>query len=163
MDFAYSGYWFDEEIQHCLHLLKYQRFTKVIKYLLSPLKNHIIQLIKSNSIDALIPVPLHSVKYRERGFNQAEIIAKVISDITKTPIIQPIIRKNWTTTQTTLSINQRKQNIKNAFQLNEIPRETGVLIIDDVLTTGSTSNECARIIKERSNPIIGVFTIGAAK
>lgn len=163
LDFAYSGYWFDEELQHCLHLLKYQQFTKVIKYLLFPLKNQIVQLIKSNSIDALIPVPLHSVKCRERGFNQAEIIAKVISDFTKTPIIQPIIRKNWTTTQTTLSINQRKQNIKNAFQLIEIPSATGILIIDDVLTTGSTTNECARIIKERSKSIIGVFTISAAK
>ena len=85
------------------------------------------------------------------------------SDFVKIPVIQPLIRKNWTITQTTLSINQRKQNIKNAFQLNETPNEIRILIIDDVLTTGSTSNEYARILKESKNSKIGVFTIGAAK
>ena len=163
LDFANSGYWFNEELQHCLHLLKYQRFTKVIKYLLHPLKNQIIQLINNKSIDTLIPIPLHSVKFRERGFNQAEIISNVISDFVKIPVIQPLIRKNWTTTQTALSINQRKQNIKNAFKLIEIPNKSKILIIDDVLTTGSTTNECARILKESKKSIIGVFTISAAK
>lgn len=62
-----------------------------------------------------------------------------------------------------LTINQRKKNIKDAFSLNEIPTKSRILIINDVLTTRLTTNECARILKESKNSIIGIFIIGAAR
>ena len=82
LDFAYSGFCFNESLQNSLHLLIYQRFTDVVEYLIYPLKIQIIQFIEKYSIDALDPISLHTVKLRGRGFNQAEVIANVISDLT---------------------------------------------------------------------------------
>jgi len=163
LDFAYSGFWFDENLQNCMHGLKYQGFTKVVQYLLDPILALILKLISSHSIDYLVPVPLHSVKLRERGFNQAMVICNFISNEIDIPILNCISRDLWTESQTTLSINERQSNINNVFSLNKTIHNSNILIIDDVLTTGSTANECAKVIKKKSNSNVGVFTIGAAE
>lgn len=110
----------------------------------------------------LIPVPLHKKKLKDRGFNQAEEIAKYLAEAWKITLLSDVlIKTRKTESQTKLSKEQREKNVREAFRLREPPsfahqRKGGseiiqgkkVLLVDDVYTTGSTMNECARVLKE---------------
>ncbi|MFI3291193.1 MAG: ComF family protein [Opitutales bacterium] len=100
----------------------------------------------------LVPVPLHKNRQKKRRFNQSIEIAKAIAKHTKTPIIPDLLIKlKDTQTQTHLDTDMRKENIRNAFVLNEkyasLPRNSKLIIVDDVMTTGATLNECARTLR----------------
>jgi competence protein ComFC len=109
--------------------------------------------------DVLVPVPLHPARQRERGFNQASLLAELLSvqiSIRVKPLLE---RTRYTTTQTALDRSERMENLHNAFRLrkNANVRGLSVLLVDDVLTTGSTLNECARVLKRA-----GAFSVHAA-
>ena len=99
--------------------------------------------------DLIVPVPLHPAKQRERGFNQAAVLAQTLSRRTLLPVGQALKRVRYTKTQTAFDRAERMQNLRHAFRLR--PREDvqglRVLLVDDVLTTGSTLSECARVLK----------------
>jgi competence protein ComFC len=99
--------------------------------------------------DMIIPVPLHPTRQRERGFNQATMLAELLSAQVSIPSKLLLERVRYTTTQTALDRAERMENLHNAFRLrkNMDVRGLRVLLIDDVLTTGSTLSECARILK----------------
>jgi len=113
------------------------------------------QEIDIASYDMIVPVPLHPVRRRERGFNQAVLLAEsLIHELA--PLVHParlcmaLERARYTAPQTTLDAEQRKKNIKGAFAAQagaEVEGNT-VLVVDDVVTTGSTVGECARILKQ---------------
>lgn len=112
----------------------------------------------------LVPVPLHPTKERERGFNQSLVIAKSLNDATMSKDLQNLlVRKVYTQTQTRLSRTARHQNVKNAFALDSdavvIPNQTYILV-DDVITTGSTFNACAAALREAGATQIKVATLG---
>ena len=90
--------------------------------------------------DVIVPVPLHPARQRERGFNQASLLAELISAHTSIPCKPLLKRIRYTTTQTALDRSERMENLHNAFRLrkNADVRGLRVLLIDDVLTTGST-------------------------
>jgi ComF family protein len=103
-------------------------------------------------IDMLIPVPLHRIKYRERGYNQSEFIARGIASIIGKPIVLNTLRRTrHTQTQTKLNIEERRKNMEHAFELipNSSPSLSGknCLLVDDVITTGATTNACAQVLK----------------
>src|SRR5437660_4117730 len=99
--------------------------------------------------DVIVPVPLHPARQRERGFNQASLLAELLSAQTSIPVKPVLERIRYTTTQTALDRSERMENLHNAFRLrkNADVRGLRVLLIDDVLTTGSTLNECSRVLK----------------
>src|SRR5437867_5615939 len=99
--------------------------------------------------DVIVPVPLHPARQRERGFNQASLLAELLSAQTSSPARPFLERIRYTTTQTALDRSERMENLHNAFRLrkNADVRGLRVLLIDDVLTTGSTLSECARVLK----------------
>jgi len=112
----------------------------------------------------LVPVPLHSTKERERGFNQSLVIAETLAEVTEAKDLQNmLIRTVYTQTQTRLSRAARHQNVKNAFALAPdavvIPDQTYILI-DDVFTTGSTLNACAAVLRDAGINQIKVATLG---
>src|SRR6476620_472410 len=109
--------------------------------------------------DVIVPVPLHPARQRERGFNQAGLLGKLLSAQTSIPAKPMLERIRYTTTQTALDRSERMENLHNAFRLrkNADVRDLRVLLVDDVLTTGSTLNECARILKRA-----GAFSVHAA-
>jgi ComF family protein len=115
------------------------------------------------AFDAIIPVPLHPAKQRERGFNQAALLAERLApclDVPARPVLQ---RVRFTTTQTAFDRAERIQNLRHAFRLrrNADVRNLRVLLIDDILTTGSTLSECARVLKE--NGAHSVYAATAAR
>ena len=99
--------------------------------------------------DLIVPVPLHSARQRERGFNQAALLAKLLARRTSIPCRSTLKRIRYTTTQTAFDRAERMENLHNAFRLRKKADVRGlqVLLIDDVLTTGSTLNECARVLR----------------
>jgi len=106
--------------------------------------------IRERRFDAIVPVPLHPARQRERGFNQAGLLADWISahlSVRSRPVLERI---HFTTTQTAFDRTERIQNLRGAFRLRKKAdvRKWRVLLIDDVLTTGSTLSECARTLKQ---------------
>ena len=105
--------------------------------------------LQGRRFDLVIPVPLHPTRKRERGFNQAELLAGALSTHANLPTRNALERIRYTTTQTAFDRSERMENLHNAFRLrkNVDVRGLRVLLIDDVLTTGSTLSECARVLK----------------
>jgi ComF family protein len=105
--------------------------------------------LRGRQFDIIVPVPLHPTRQRERGFNQAGLLAELLSTRISIPCKRVLKRIRYTTTQTALDRAERMENLHNAFRLrkNADVRGLHVLLIDDVLTTGSTLSECARVLK----------------
>ncbi len=105
----------------------------------------------SQDIDVIIPVPLYKSDKRERGFNQAELIAKEVGRITKTNVSTDIVEKiRKTNPQKTLKKRERKVNLKNAFDVKLSDKIKGkcILLVDDVCTTGSTLTEITELLRK---------------
>ena len=105
--------------------------------------------LRGRRFDVIVPVPLHPARERERGFNQAALLAELLATKAALPLRSVLERIRYTTTQTAYDRAERMENLHNAFRLrkNRDVRELRVLLIDDVLTTGSTLSECARVLK----------------
>lgn len=109
--------------------------------------------IRSISPDVLIPVPVHEKRKLERGYNQSEIIARQLAGLTGIPVINNLlIRSRATVPQKELSVADRKNNLRGAFEIVKESRELYqsvkcVIIIDDIYTTGSTIEECSYVLK----------------
>ena len=103
-----------------------------------------------SNFQAIVPVPLYHDRQLERGFNQAEIIAKEISQIYKIPVVNLLTRTKDTGHQTLRNREERLNAVRGAFQISsckfQIPQ--AVLLVDDVLTTGATLSECAKVLKK---------------
>ncbi len=112
--------------------------------------------------DLILPVPLHIKRLRVRGFNQALLLAKKLFPEEKEKIKYDILlRQMDTPTQTGLSGKQRRENLKHAFIVKRPSEITGrnILILDDVFTTGSTVNECAKVLKTAGCRRVEILTI----
>lgn len=112
-------------------------------------------------IDYIIPVPLHRRRQAERGFNQAQVVAQLLSKKIKIPLALFLTRSRSTKQQAKLSRAERKKNVSEAFTMRtkiEIKDKT-ILLVDDVYTTGSTLQECAKVlINHGAQKVIG-FTL----
>jgi ComF family protein len=119
-----------------------------------------------NNIDIIVPVPLHKTRLKERGYNQAELLAIKIGKRFDIPVIcNKLQRIKHTNVQTYLRKQDRIDNIKGAFQVNsgEIFCRKTLLLIDDVFTTGATVNECSRVLKQAGAKEIFVFTLARGR
>ncbi len=171
-DFFYSRYAFrqDNGIQSLIHYLKYRGFSKIGAFLGkiigTELKHHYSEKLKEYQF--ILPVPLYSGKQRERGYNQSLLICNGIADAVPLKILsENILRVKNTKSQTGLSFEKRIANVQDAFALN--PKlniselNSGVLVVDDVLTTGSTIKEVIRLLKQETSVPVGAVTLGLAK
>jgi ComF family protein len=137
----------DGSFQHIAHALKYQEFKSIG----TELGKRIGNVMKEWDIEAdvIIPVPLHKQRYRERGYNQAEYIAHGIASVINKSVCNSILqRKRYTQTQTKLSAEERRRNMQDAFEVSDhsksIINGKACLLVDDVITTGATTNACAK-------------------
>lgn len=105
--------------------------------------------LRDRRFDLIVPVPLHPTRERERGFNQAALLAELLGESVRIAVRPVLERIRYTTTQTAYDRAERMENLRGAFRLrkNRDVRDLHVLLIDDVLTTGSTLSECARVLR----------------
>jgi ComF family protein len=154
-------YTFDQRIQQLIHLLKYQDMPFVGKYL----GKYIGIRLKERSIaecNALLPVPLHAVRKRERGYNQSYYIAKGIADVWKVPVETALIKRQKNTrTQTRLNRRERRENMRNAFRIKRKIRSLPecICVVDDVFTTGATTMAVAERLKEAGARKVHILTL----
>lgn len=130
------------------------------------LKNFILKdsniFRKFNEYDIIIPVPISKKRLKGRGYNQAELVAKPIAKALEKRISTKCLYKSKNiVAQSTLNKEERKQNIKGAYGIKnkEELLNKKVLLIDDIYTTGSTANECCRILENEGTSKVGVMTI----
>ena len=117
---------------------------------------------KLQTYDIIIPVPISKKRMKERGYNQSLLIAKKISKDVKISLQTNCLMKiKHITEQSKLNKEQRKQNIQNVYELKngEILNNKRILLIDDIYTTGSTVNECCKMLQKAMPKKIDVFTI----
>jgi len=99
-------------------------------------------------VDAIVPVPLHRMREWERTFNQAEILSLEVSRLTGLPLLQPLRKIKPTQPQSLLSGTARRANLAGTFRyVANVSAPKSVLLIDDVVTTGATLEECARVLR----------------
>lgn len=113
--------------------------------------------------ELLIPVPLHKSRYRERGFNQAIEIARTVSKQLSIPLeLNLCTRVRDTGQQSRLSAKARRKNLKNAFKTNRLLNQQHIAIIDDVMTTGTTTQELANCLKKAGAARIDIWVCARA-
>lgn len=144
--------------------LKYQGRFDLANLLGSLLYKHWSKALDYNNIpkpDLLISVPLHTKKWRKRGFNQAHLIANKFSKLSEVTYKQHAIQRiSNTESQVGQTGASRRKNMKNAFQLsNQVAWPEHVMIIDDVITTGSTVSEISTLLKTQGVKTVSVLTI----
>jgi len=112
------------------------------------------------TFDYLIPLPLHAKRQRQRGYNQAYLLAKVLSRESGVPLFCDLIRVKPTEHQTLLDKTLRKENLKGAFKIVKSSKihDKTVLLVDDVYTTGATSGECSKSLLEAGAKAVYVLT-----
>ena len=159
---AYGSY--DGELRELIHLLKYEQVTPASKVLGKMLAAAIDKLEIRQPV-LLIPVPLHSSKRRQRRFNQAELIARAALKhlVASSPELATdlLVRTRATVSQIGLTRPQRAENIRGAFRVEHPERiaKRGILLVDDVLTTGTTASECARVLRKAGAEKVWVATV----
>lgn len=120
-----------------------------------------IEFIKK--YDVLIPIPIHKDRMRTRGYNQSELIAKDLAYEIKNIKLENrvLIKTKNIIAQSSLNKKQRENNIKDVYQIKSVEKVMNkkILLLDDIYTTGSTVNECAKILKEAGCKEVGIITI----
>lgn len=154
--FAYEG-----GIKDSLHNYKYGERLDLAKFLSDELA---IEAADIGVFDVIIPVPLHPRKLRSRGFNQSAILARRLGRVTSVKVdLDSLVRVRDIEPQVGLEKAKRVENVKGVFAVN--PKRYGyiagrvVLLIDDVLTTGATINECARALMKADATSVSILTV----
>lgn len=145
-----------------IHRYKYQRAVWFEPFLADLLIREARPVLREQSWDYIVPVPLHPVKEREREFNQAARLAARLSAATGIPLNETRLKRvRPTSTQTRLSRPQRAENMRGAFATREPARRRGerVVLVDDVFTTGATTSACARVLREAGADEVCVWTV----
>ena len=169
-DYVYSPLCYEEDVIRLVHQLKFSEkiaFSRTLGEIM--LEYWKLKTMKSGNVDALgkpdylLPVPLHKSRMRQRGFNQSIELSRVIAKKLNISIeCDEVSRIRSTSAQTGLNATQRRKNIKGAFKVVQKISAKRVLIIDDVMTTGSTVNELARILKKAGVEQVGVLCLARA-
>jgi ComF family protein len=159
IDIALSGWDFGDELRTAIHSLKYEERAR-IGFFLGELLGDQLHKQTIQELDYLIPVPLHPVKFRDRGFNQARWIADGLGKAVQKPVRTKLMKRiKHTISQTTLDRKERLNNMKKAFRINQDVTDKNIGIVDDVLTTGSTISSMASILKDAGAKTIVALTV----
>jgi competence protein ComFC len=145
-----------------IHRFKYSRALWFENFLADLLVREAAPVLRNQGWDLLVPVPLHPLKEREREFNQASLLARQLSQATNIPCTEQILlRTRPTDTQTHLKRDARTANMKSAFAVRPGTRPAGkrIILVDDVFTTGATTNDCARALCDAGAAEVCVWTV----
>ncbi len=145
--------------RHLIHRFKYQRQFH-LRHVLGQWLCECLDDQRLKPFDLVMPVPLHPTRLREREFNQAEAIAEILANRAGKPLCTALRRIRRTETQTHFQRAQRMKNLHNAFDIKKPGqiRDRHILLVDDVFTTGSTVNECAKTLLRHGAASVQVAT-----
>lgn len=162
LDGATVAFVFEGPLRKAVHHFKYQRVRRMAAPLGDLLTHHLCKY--PMPADAIVPVPLHPKRLAERGFNQSGELARHISRTHGVPAIAGLVRKRDTEHQARLNLQERQQNVRDAFVWSgrkAPPRR--VLLLDDVLTTGATVNACAQALRQAGVQEVRVLALARSR
>jgi ComF family protein len=146
---------YDGALKESIHLLKFQG----VKRLAKPLSSLLLRLPLSD-YDAIVPVPLHSKKLKEREFNQTALLGRHLSGVLKIPLLlDSLIKIRETKLQTEVGRTGRLRNLKKAFAVSGNLAGRRLLLVDDVITTGATVNECSFVLMKAGASEVEVIAL----
>ena len=161
---------YDECMKNSIAGFKYKGKREYGEFYGNEIVNKLGDYINSLGVDAIIPVPIHKERYRTRGYNQADVIAKFVGHKLDIPVMSDaLIRTVNTVAQKELDNKQRNKNLFNAFEANiqdsGLENINKVLIIDDIYTTGATIDSCAKALidKKKMEVYFVTLSIGQGK
>lgn len=158
-DWHRSAVVYENPVSRYIHQLKYfsrMDLTFLFEGLLAPLLKNPLPFMA----DVIVPVPLSQRSLLKRKFNQSEFIGQIISKKVGVPCDTSLLFKSRDTPrQVKLTRSERLDNLSGAFRVSEQVLNKRILLVDDVMTTGSTINECARILKKGGAQWVGAITI----
>jgi ComF family protein len=160
-DAAYSFGSYAGALRRLIHLLKYEG----IRPLAAPLSAHLLRSLPRDEVfDYIVPVPLHWRRKWSRGFNQSELLARALSRSTGIPVSSALRRLIAGAAQAGLSNTARRKNVNQAFRCKagEALRGKRILLLDDVMTTGSTAASCALALKGAGAARVALLTLARA-
>ena len=161
----YSLYKFNPTIQKLIHLLKYKQKKHLGRKLCYMNKKRIIDKLSPWNIQAIVPVPLYRTRFSQRSYNQSEQIGKALSSILQIPLYPKACKRiHYTQSQTKLSKAEREKNLIGVFRSHPKQHfgEKNLLVVDDVLTTGTTLKQVTLALKKITNGKIYGFTLATA-
>lgn len=144
------GFYFAEPVATLIYDFKYHQKSAYARLLAELL----VESIDASGVQALVPIPAHPLRRRQRGYNQAELLAKELGALLNLPVYARAIKRiKHTPTQTQLSAKQRQQNLRSAFDFKETQLYglTQIALIDDVITTGATMQRVAELVTKHSD------------
>lgn len=143
-DRTFALHRYDFPADHIIHALKYGHQLAVADWL----GQRLSEKLAARAFDTIIGLPLHPERLRERGFNQSGEIARRIAHDLHLPLDRDsLIRSRATPPQAELPLKERQRNVRGAFECRRDFSDRHILLVDDVMTTGATLNECARVLK----------------
>ncbi len=137
------------KVKDSIYRFKYQNRREYAAYYGAELVRIYGDWIRMRKVQAIVPIPISKARYRRRGYNQAELVAKEVGKRMGLPVYgNLLLRIRDTGAQKELSVGERKNNLKKAFKMKENKVQLDhILLIDDIYTTGSTMNEAARELR----------------
>ncbi len=162
---AFCFYQHGSDFRKLIHNMKYYNRPFIGEYLGKLAATEYQNSNFFEGVDLLVPIPLHPKRLRQRGYNQAEYICKGISEVTNIPVdTTHLVRIVNNETQTHKSTEQRRLNTENIFQVRQPQawRHKHIMLIDDVITTGSTIRSSIKVITPIVGTRLSVFALGMA-
>ena len=160
-DAAYSFGYYDGVLRQLIHLYKYRK----VRTLSGPLGELLLRALpRDEKFDCVSPVPLHWRRRWQRGFNQSRLLAQHVESHAGIPAVNLLRRLRHTAAQAGLSNTGRRRNVAAAFACKRPEQAAGrrILLIDDVMTTGSTAAACARTLKRAGAARVALLTLARA-
>ena len=144
-----APFYYQDSVKTALSIFKKTQDQDRTNYLVEKMSDAVYINFGDKEIDYVTCVPLHPKQFSKRGFNQAEILAKKLAEIIYTPYLPTLQKIFATRSQKGLSALERKANLLGAFDvITDVSfKNKNILLVDDIVTTGSTTNECAKMLK----------------
>jgi ComF family protein len=151
---------YEGKIRETLHRFKYRGQKSLAEPLGKLLCSRLAMMPWASSIDFLVPVPLYPQRFKLRGYNQASLLAVAVGRELGLPVIEALERVRDTKSQTGLNKKQRRENLRGAFKcVEQIRTGSHLLLIDDVLTSGSTLQEASLVLKKEGAGRVSVAAL----
>lgn len=149
---------YEDILAEAINQLKFYGIKRISKTL-----GRLLLSLDLPETDGIVPVPITIKRLRERGFNQALLIARIIAKESKVPLLMDtLLKKKETPPQIGLSAKERLLNLKNAFEVKGNIKGLRLLLVDDVMTTGATVTECSKVLMKAGAEEVIVLTLARA-